>query len=98
MIFARPPAGMILAVPFIAGTLVGYFLLYEVLGIDQFAAVTIGMTLGCIGAVLLDLLFRKSQRRTLWDVGVSSFFDIVPTWLAGVLLCIALWVIFFVQS
>ena len=84
----------IFGVSFVVGTVgVGYILLHLVLGMDEIAANMIGFTLGCIAMVVWDIRFRKAKGRSLDDVAVSSFFGILPTWLAGALFCILMWIV-----
>lgn len=93
IVFWRPPAMKIFGVSFVVGTLVvGYILLHSMFGMDEIAANMIGFTLGCIAMVVWDIMFRKDNGRSLDDVAVSAFFGIIPTWLAGILLCIFMWV------
>ena len=98
IVFWKPPAMQIFGVSFVAGLLFGYVLLYSVFGIDEILANVIGVTLGCIAMVIWDIIYRKDNRRGLGDVAVSSFFGLIPTWLAGILLCIFIWVNIFRAS
>jgi len=94
IVFWRPPAMKILGVSFVAGTVgVGYILLHSVFGMDEIVANMLGFTLGCVAMVVWDIKFRKDNGRSLDDVAVSAFFGIIPTWVAGILLCIFMWII-----
>ncbi len=92
IVFWKPPAGMIFGVSFFAGLLFGYFILHSAFGMDEVLANVIGVTLGCIAMVIWDIKYRKDNGCGLGDVAVSSFFGLIPTWLAGVLFCIFIWV------
>ena len=77
----------IFGICFLVGTVgVGYLLLHSVIGLEEVTANMIGFTLGMISMVIWDIRYRRQLGRGLDDVGVSSFFGLLPTWLAGILL------------
>jgi hypothetical protein len=87
MIIWKPPAMKI----FLASMVIGAVLMFIFQGFMNIGlARNLGLMIGGAIMVVWDLRYKKSANRRWDDVSVSSFYGVLPTFLAGGLIVVAL--------
>ena len=86
MFVYKPPAALIILGNMVVLFFGVGFLLVNVLDIlaPGNRAGGVMTALWALGTIITDVLYRRSQKRALFDLQVSTIFCVVPSWLVGV--------------